>query len=59
MKTRMLGRKGPAVSAIGLGCMGMSWSYHPIHKSTQTADVARAQESLKAYQEGKRRGKTK
>ena len=28
-------------------------------KSTQTADVARAQESWKAYQEGKRRGKTK
>jgi putative component of toxin-antitoxin plasmid stabilization module len=28
------------------------------NKSTQTADVARAQESWKAYQEGKRRGKT-
>jgi putative addiction module killer protein len=28
-------------------------------KSTQTADVARAQESWKAYQEGKPRGKTK
>ena len=28
-------------------------------KSTQTADVARAQESWKAYQEDKRRGKTK
>jgi len=28
-------------------------------KSTQTADVVRAQESWKAYQEDKRRGKTK
>ena len=27
-------------------------------KSTQTADVARAQESWKAYQEGKRRGES-
>ena len=28
-------------------------------KSTQTADVARAQESWKAYQEDKRRGRAK
>ena len=28
-------------------------------KSTQTTDVARAQESWKVYQEGKHRGKTK
>ncbi len=28
-------------------------------KSTQTMDVARAQESWHAYQEGKRHGKTK
>jgi putative addiction module killer protein len=28
-------------------------------KSTQTVDVTRAQESWQAYQEGKRRGKTK
>ena len=28
-------------------------------KFTQTVDVARAQESWQAYQEGKRRGKTK
>ncbi|WP_068093070.1 aldo/keto reductase [Novosphingobium rosa] len=29
MQTRILGRNGLAVSALGLGCMGMSWSYGP------------------------------
>ena len=29
MQKRKLGNSGLEVSALGLGCMGMSWSYGP------------------------------
>ena len=29
MEKRTLGNNGLEVSALGLGCMGMSWSYGP------------------------------
>jgi len=29
MQTRNLGKNGPAVSGLGLGCMGMSFAYGP------------------------------
>lgn len=44
MKQRHLGRNGPAVSAIGLGCMGMSQSYGPGDDAESAATLHRALE---------------
>ena len=42
MKTRTLGNAGPTVSAIGLGCMGMSEFYGPSDESQSIATIHRA-----------------
>jgi aryl-alcohol dehydrogenase-like predicted oxidoreductase len=39
MLTRHLGRKGPAVSTIGLGCMGMSDFYGPADRAESLATI--------------------
>ena len=40
--TRMLGRQGLIVSALGLGCMGMSQSYGPADERESIATIHRA-----------------
>ena len=44
MKTRTLGPGGPAVSEIGLGCMGMSAFYGAADEAEARATIARALE---------------
>jgi aryl-alcohol dehydrogenase-like predicted oxidoreductase len=44
MRTRRLGRDGPLVSALGLGCMGMSQSYGQPDRAGGAATIRRALE---------------
>jgi aryl-alcohol dehydrogenase-like predicted oxidoreductase len=44
VKTRQLGRNGPRVSAIGLGCMGMSQSYGSPDQAAGISTIHRALE---------------
>ena len=41
MQTRKLGASGPAVSALGLGCMGMSWAYGAADEAEAVATLHR------------------
>src|SRR5262245_21679486 len=42
MEQRRLGSQGLVVSAIGLGCMGMSWAYGQPYGSESTATIHEA-----------------
>jgi aryl-alcohol dehydrogenase-like predicted oxidoreductase len=42
--TRTLGRSGLTVSALGLGCMGMSWAYGPTDRAESLATIRNARD---------------
>lgn len=44
MQERQLGRQGPSVSAMGLGCMGMSGMYGPAERTESIATIHAAME---------------
>lgn len=42
MRNRTIGSRGPEVSALGLGCMGLSFGYGPATEKKQAVDLLRA-----------------
>ena len=46
MQTRKLGKSNLEVSAIGLGCMGMSFGYGPAHDEQEMISVIRSAADL-------------
>ena len=48
MRYRRLGATGPTVSAIGLGCMGMSDGYGPAQSVDRAENIATMQAALDA-----------
>ena len=46
IKTRTLGRNGPVISAIGLGCMGMSEFYSNRDDTESIATIHHALDSV-------------
>src|SRR5262245_54215239 len=49
MHTRRLGSTGPAVSALGLGCMGFSGGYGPVDDAESIATIHAALEAGISY----------
>jgi aryl-alcohol dehydrogenase-like predicted oxidoreductase len=45
MQRRRLGANGPEISAMGLGCMGMSWAYGPADEAESIATIEAAIEA--------------